>query len=78
MTPELIAIITFSIALAGLILRLGQRLDRRIDRLEERFAKVDERFSKLEQRMAALEIQQAKLEGLLEGLREAITRPHAA
>ena len=34
--------------------------------------------AKLEQRMAALEIQQAKLEGLLEGLREAITRPHAA
>ncbi len=71
MTPELIAVITCSIALAGLILRLGQRLDRRIDRLEERTAK-------LEQRMAALEIQQAKLEGLLEGLREAITRPHAA
>ncbi len=71
MTPELIAVITCSIALAGMILRLGQRLDRRIDRLEERTAK-------LEQRMAALEIQQAKLEGLLEGLREAITRPHAA
>ena len=71
MTPELIAVITCSIALAGLILRLGQRLGRRIDRLEERTAK-------LEQRMAALEIQQAKLEGLLEGLREAITRPHAA
>ena len=71
MTPELTAVITCSIALAGLILRLGQRLDRRIDRLEERTAK-------LEQRMAALEIQQAKLEGLLEGLREAITRAHAA
>ena len=40
MTPELIAIITFSMGLAGLILRLGQRLDRRIDRLEERFAKA--------------------------------------
>lgn len=78
MTPELIAIITCSIALAGLILRLGQRLDRRIDRLEERFAKLEERNAKLEQRMAALEIQQAKLEGLLEGLREAVTRPHAA
>jgi flagellar capping protein FliD len=82
MTPELIAVITCSIALAGLILLQGQRLDRRIDRLEEqmneRFAKLEERNAKLEQRMAALEIQQAKLEGLLEGLREAITRPHAA
>ena len=78
MTPELIAVITCSIALAGLILRLGQSLDRRIDRLEERFTKLEERNAKLEQRMAALEIQQAKLEGLLEGLREAITRPHAA
>ena len=78
MTPELIAIITLSMGLAGLILRLGQSLDRRIDRLEERFARLEERTAKLEQRMAALEIQQAKLEGLLEGLREAITRPHAA
>ena len=75
MTPELIAIITLSLGLAGLILRQGQRLDRRIDRLEEqmnerfkqmdeRFAKVDERFRKLEERMAAMEIQQAKAGGV--------------
>ena len=75
MTPELIAVITIGIGLAGLILRQGQRLERRIDRLEEQ---TNERLSKLEQRMATMEIQQAKLEGLLEGLREAVTHPRAA
>ncbi|MCY4361598.1 MAG: hypothetical protein OXE42_05335 [Gammaproteobacteria bacterium] len=75
MTPELIAVITIGIGLAGLILRQGQRLERRIDRLEEQ---TNEWFSKLEQRMATMEIQQAKLEGLLEGLREAVTHPRAA
>ena len=82
MTPELIAILSIGIGLYAQSFNQGRRLDRRIDRLEEqineRFAKVDERFRKLEERMAAMEIQQAKLEGLLEGLREAITRPHAA
>lgn len=75
MTPELIAIITVGIGLAGLILRQGQRLGRRIDRREEQ---MNERFAKLERRMAAIEIQQAKPEGLPEGLREAVTRPRAA
>ena len=35
--------------------------------------KVDARFEKLEMRMGTMERQQAKLEGLLEGLREAIS-----
>ena len=58
MSPELIAILAVGLTLAGLTLRMGARLDSRIDRL-------DTRVTGLEQRMA-------HLEGLLEGLREAI------
>ena len=54
MSPEIIAIIGTGIALAGLILRQGMRIDR------------------LEQGQADLRERMAKLEGLLEGLREAI------
>lgn len=89
MTPELIAIIAVGVALAGLILRQGARLDRRIDdlkqevgerfeKVDKRFEKVDERFKSLEDRMTQIEKQQAKLEGLLEGLREALTYNRAA
>ena len=54
MSPEIIAIIGTGMALAGLILRQGMRIDR------------------LEQGQADLRERMAKLEGLLEGLREAI------
>ena len=75
MTPELIAIIAVGVALAGLILHQGLRLDRRIDDLKQEFS---ERFKSLEDRMTQIEKQQAKLEGLLEGLREALTYNRAA
>ena len=61
MSPEIIAIIGTGIALAGLILRQGMRIDR------------------LEQGQADLRERMAKLEGLLEGLRDAIAgRPPPA
>ncbi len=41
-------------------------------RLNERLDRMDERFDRMEARLAAVEHGQAKLEGLLEGLREAI------
>ena len=85
MTPEVIAIIAVGVALAGLMLRQGARSDKRFDKVDERFEKVDERFEKvderfksLEDRMTQIEKQQAKLEGLLEGLREALTYNRAA
>ena len=40
--------------------------------------RTGERFEELGSRLHTLEIQMAKLEGLLEGLREAITGKHAA
>lgn len=68
MSPEIIAIIGTGIALAGLILRQGMR----IDRLEQRIDRLDQGQADLRERMA-------KLEGLLEGLREAIAgRPPPA
>ena len=44
MSPELIGIITTGIAIAGLILRLGSR----IDRLEERMTALEGRVAKIE------------------------------
>ena len=75
MTPDLIAIIVASAALAGLILRQGARHDKQSDDLKR---EVSERFRALEDRMTQIEKQQAKLEGLLEGLREALTYNRAA
>ncbi len=68
MTPDLIAIIAVGVALAGLILRQNNALRR----------EMNERFKSLEDRMTQIEKQQAKLEGLLEGLREALTYNRAA
>ena len=75
MTPDLIAIIAVGVALAGLMLRQTNTLRREMN---EKFDKVDERFKRLEDRMTQIEKQQAKLEGLLEGLREALTYNRAA
>lgn len=74
-TPEFIAILAVGVALASLILRQGTRLDGRIDRMNEC---VEERLGRLEQGQADLRERMAKLEGLLEGLREAITGKRAA
>lgn len=81
---EMITIIAVGIGLAGLILN-GQKnvreelkdfkvqVNARLDQMDERFEKLDARFERLEARMGTMERQQAKLEGLLEGLREAIS-----
>ncbi len=64
MTPELIAIIAATVALAGLILNGNHGLTQRMDRLEDRLANVGR--------------EQTHLAGLLEGLREAISAHRAA
>ncbi len=64
MSPEIIAIVSVGVALAGLILT-GQRAMR-------------QEIATLREDLAALRERMAHLEGLLEGLREAITRERAA
>ena len=57
---------------------LRAEMGRLEDRVNARFDAVDARFDRLEGRLAAVEHGQAKLEGLLEGLREAIAGRAAA
>ena len=91
MTPDLAVFVTgvtLFVALATLMLGLFAWLRADMRRMEERLrgelvrleSRSDERFERLETRMAAMEHGQAKLEGLLEGLREAIAgrAPRAA
>ena len=81
MTLEFIAIIAVGVSLAGLILRMSRRIDRLEDRLEDRITAVEEhlgaRLAAVEQGLAELRERMARLEGLLDGLREAVGRAAA-
>ena len=98
-TAIFIAIIAVGVSLAGLILRMGRRIDRLEDRivaveqrledriaageqrLEDRITAVEEhlgaRLAAVEQGLAELRERMARLEGLLDGLREAVGRAAA-
>lgn len=86
MTPELVAILAVGVALAGLILNGQNHANRRIDALEQRLEgridaleqQVNQRFDRLESRLAALEQRVARLEGVLDGLREALFSTRAS
>ena len=67
MPPELAQWIPPAV-IVGFMIYLNRRLESRMDRLESRMNRMD---TELRERMA-------HLEGLLEGLREAITRRNAA
>ena len=81
MPPELTPWISPAI-IVGFMLYLNRRLESRMDRMEDRLrqeaAQTRDDVKHLDGRVARLEHGQAKLEGLLEGLREAITRQPAA
>ena len=78
---EIVAIVSVGIALAGLILNSNRVLRHDITLLRAEFrqdlARTEERqrddITHLSDRVGRLEHGQAKLEGLLDGLREAIT-----
>ena len=74
MSWEIIAILGVGVALAGLMLTSsrGLRQDMRND-LAQLEARLREDMKQLSERVSRVEHSQAKLEGLLEGLREAIT-----
>ena len=81
MPPELAPWISPAV-IVGFMLYFNRRLESRMDRMETRLgqhtAQVRDDLKRLDERVARLEHSQAKLEGLLEGLREAITRQPAA
>jgi hypothetical protein len=73
MTPELIAILSVWVAsflgLAGLMLTLFTRLERRMDRME---ARLQARMDRMEARLQALEQGQAELKGIVDVIRESL------
>ena len=75
MSPEIIAIASVGVALAGLILT-GQRAMR--TELAAQRQEIATLRKDIGEEVAALRERMAHLEGLLEGLREAITRERAA
>ena len=82
----LVAVLAIGATLAGLILtsNRGLRQDIRQDmaqletRLREDIGKLESRFDAMEKQFGELRERMAKLEGLLEGLREAISGRAAA
>ena len=82
MNGEIIAIVGVGAALAGLILASIRGLRQDMNQLRQDMNRLEERLrdgiKQLDARVARLEHSQAKLEGLLEGLREAITGRAAA
>ena len=75
MSGEIIAILAVGVALAGLILTSLKGTE---TRLREGISQLRGDMKQLGERVSRLEHSQAKLEGLLEGLREAITGRAAA
>ncbi len=65
-------------ALRAEIERRFEQVERRFEQVDRRFEQVDRRFEHVEGRITALDRGQARLEGLLEGLREAVTGRRAA
>ena len=75
MSPEIITIVSVGVALAGLILT-GQRAIR--TELATQRQEIVTLRKDVSEELAALRERMAHLEGLLEGLREALTRERAA
>ncbi len=75
MSGEMMAIFGVGIAIAGLILTSSRGLRQDI---QQDIGRLRDDMKQLFDRVARLEHSQAKLEGLLEGLREAITGRAAA
>ena len=83
---ELIAIVSVGAALAALIVAQSRSLRRdfsaRMDRMEAQTSElrehIDTRIEELRAHIGDLRERMAHLEGLLEGLREAITRTRVA
>ena len=78
MAPDVWTIIGVGIALAGLILTTHRATRREIAEVRGEIAEIRGGIAELRGEIAQLRERMAHLEGLLEGLREAITRSRAA
>lgn len=81
MDSDIAGFVVLGALLLGLFAWLRADMRRMEERTNGRLDRMCERLERLEARLAAMEHGQAKLEGLLEGLREAIAgrvRPTAA
>ncbi len=78
MSPEIIAIASVGVALAGLILTGQKAMRAELAAQRQETAALRKDLTALREDFAALRERMAHLEGLLEGLREAITRERAA
>ena len=79
MTPDILAILGVGIALAGIILNFQRVTRSDIAVLRGKTDKIDNDITELRRENGDLRERMAKLEGLLEGLREAISgRKNAA
>ena len=77
MTPEMWTMIAVGVPLAGLSLvqyrSTRQQINRVAGKLEKKFDLTDYKLDALRREFSTLRERMAKLEGLLEGLREAIS-----
>ena len=77
MSGEIITIVSVGVALAGLLVGLFAWLRQNMTHLRQDMAQMRvelrQDIKQVEERVGRFEHSQAKLEGLLEGLREAIT-----
>ena len=78
MTPDMITMIGVGIALGGLMAIMFQMTHKRLDSLDQRCVRIEQRmeqrFDAFEARFSALEQRQARLEGLMEGIRDMLSR----
>ena len=72
MTVELTGFIGLAALMTGVFAWMRLDMGRMEERIGDRFERLEARVAAIEVRLAAVELGQARLEGLLEGLREAI------
>ena len=67
LSQEILAVIGTTIALAGLILRQGSRIDKRFDLIDRRFDLIDRRLEQIQERLTSVGKETSRLVGLIEG-----------
>ena len=78
MIADLAGFIGLAALMMGLFAWMRLDMGRMEERIADRFERLEARVTAIEVRLAAVELGQARLEGLLEGLREAIAVRAAA